>query len=180
MSLLSAYSFSEDPSRYLALAAGVLLLAYLLLRSKLKRKDPLKKSSAAGMLSQQRGVERDMSQLLVELSSMARQITAQLDTRAAKLELLIQEADQKIEKLAALRAAGGPAASVYPSSGVFAPADEPEVDPRHVEVYRLADGGRSAMQIAQQLERPSGEIELILALRPKAGQLSSRSKAGHH
>jgi hypothetical protein len=39
------------------------------------------------------------------------------------------------------------------------------VDPRHAEVYELADGGQSAQDIARQTGRPRGEIELILALR---------------
>jgi hypothetical protein len=41
------------------------------------------------------------------------------------------------------------------------------VDPRHAEVYRLADQGQTPQQIAQRLGRPSGEIELILALRAR-------------
>ncbi len=44
---------------------------------------------------------------------------------------------------------------------------EPRIDPRHAEVYMLADQGRSSRQIAQQLQRPEGEVELILALRGK-------------
>ena len=39
------------------------------------------------------------------------------------------------------------------------------MDPRHAQVYDLADEGLSAPEIARQLGRPSGEIELILALR---------------
>jgi DNA-binding NarL/FixJ family response regulator len=39
------------------------------------------------------------------------------------------------------------------------------VDPRHAEVYDLADEGQSAQEIARQTGRPRGEIELILALR---------------
>jgi hypothetical protein len=34
-------------------------------------------------------------------------------------------------------------------------------------VYALADQGQSAYDIANQLGRPRGEIELILALRPR-------------
>ena len=41
-----------------------------------------------------------MESLLVELSEMARQISAQLDTRSQKLEILIREADEKIAALA--------------------------------------------------------------------------------
>ncbi len=47
-------------------------------------------------------------------------------------------------------------------------------DNRHADIYRLADGGRSARQIAQELNRPYGEVELILHLRnprPTQGDL---------
>ncbi len=40
-------------------------------------------------------------------------------------------------------------------------------DARHRQVYALADQGRSAAEIARQIDRPYGEIELILALRPR-------------
>src|SRR4030095_5002731 len=81
-------------------------IAYIILRPKMRRK----KSDAADSgprfgLSQQRAVEREMGNVLVELSQMARQITGQLDTRAKKLELLIQEADQKIAELRQLKGA---------------------------------------------------------------------------
>ena len=52
------------------------------------------------------------------------------------------------------------------------------IDPRHQEIYTLADQGRNSREIAQQLNRPTGEIDLILALRgrkndAKAGQRST-------
>jgi hypothetical protein len=107
-----------------------------------------------------------MSNLPVELSEMARQITAQLDTRAGKLELLIKEAD---EKIAALREATPPTTALPYAMPVEKPPADSEpaarVDPAHAEVYTLADQGRSAREIAAQLSRPDGEIELILALR---------------
>src|SRR5205085_10728222 len=130
-----------------------------------------------------------MQQLLVELSEMARQISAQLDTRATKLELLIKEAD---EKLAALESAASasefrPVAvrpprlalldshhdpdtreesangSPHPGFGASERSprcEEPNIsalpDPRHAEIYALADEGRAAGEIAQRLGRPSG------------------------
>jgi hypothetical protein len=45
------------------------------------------------------------------------------------------------------------------------PPPAPSIDPRHAEIYALADQGRSPRDIATHLGRPSGEIELILALR---------------
>src|SRR5262249_19581853 len=123
----------------------------------------------------------------VELSEMARQISAQLDTRAAKLELLIKEAD---EKIAALRGTNADAPSAFTpppdASSTIAPtvhvdsaeqaalsdiqeappAPTPQTaDPRHAQVYAMADEGHSANDIARALHRPAGEVELILALR---------------
>jgi hypothetical protein len=42
----------------------------------------------------------------------------------------------------------------------------------HAEIYALADRGLSYRQIAHQLDRAYGEIELILALRPRASKES--------
>jgi DNA-binding NarL/FixJ family response regulator len=96
-----------------------------------------------------------------------------LDTRAAKLDALIREADEKIAILAALqRSISAMQAPLTPAAPPAPPAAPPpcayEPDPRHVEVYTLADQGQSPSQIAGQLNRPNGEIELILALRPRA------------
>ena len=113
-----------------------------------------------GGLARQRQVERQMESLLVELNNMARQISAQLDTRAAKLETLLKEADEKISRLA--REPATPLAI-----GRDLPPLAPEEDSRHVAIYQLADSGLSAGQIAQRLARPNGEIELILALRSR-------------
>jgi hypothetical protein len=198
---------SNEAKAYIAIAVGVMGLAYLWLRPMLKKKrrDPLEKAPFSS-LSQQRSVEREMQNLLVELSEMSRQVTAQLDTRAKKLDLLIQEADQKIAQLTRLsregasddRAIGSPRANVEGDarSGelVESPAEpfgklrmsldsshseegsakvstsnseveETPPDPRHAEIYALAAEGIAAPEIARQLGRPRGEIELILALR---------------
>ncbi|MCY2951916.1 MAG: hypothetical protein NTU53_08055 [Planctomycetota bacterium] len=148
-----------------ALAAAT--IAYVILRPMFrKKKDPLEKPLNFSLV-QQRAVEREMSNLLVELSVMARQLTAQLDTRTAKLELLMQEADQKIAQLKQLTS--GSASSSLPSLDPSPVSAEPSpaIDPRHAEVYMLADQGRTPAEIAQQLGRPRGEVELILALRPR-------------
>jgi hypothetical protein len=103
---------------------------------------------------------------------MARQISAQLDTRTAKLELLIREADEKIAamKSAGVRIAESPASIEVKADGPSPgnPAPSPAVDSRHAEIYALADTGRGPTEIAEQLGRPRGEIELILALRPRS------------
>jgi hypothetical protein len=154
----------DTTTRYLIMAAAGLTIFYAVMRPMRRRKDPLGRppiSSLAG----QRAVERDMSNLLVELSEMARQITAQIDTRAAKLELLIKEAD---EKLAALRSAtlATPTPLTRPDDRPMQAAEAlPPLDPAQREIYSLADEGRTPREIAARLNRPDGEVELILALR---------------
>lgn len=159
-----------DPqTRWLLIVAVVLTVVYVVMRPRHGKKDPLNRSTAASTLSAQRAVEREMNTLLVELSEMARQITAQLDTRAAKLEMLIKQADERLARAQSLPTAVQPAERPPSSHNADVPAPPP-VDARHVEVYVLADQGRTAVEIAHRLSRPAGEIELILALRePAAG-----------
>jgi hypothetical protein len=167
--VLQNSAWNPTTASYVAMGFGVLMLAYLILRTRLRRKDPLEEAPAKLSLAQQRSVERQMNTLLVELSEMARQISSQLDTRAAKLDVLVKEADQKIAELRRLEQALKDKTSLADG---LPPAPPPpsayEPDPRHAEVYLLADQGLDAQSISQKLSRPSGEIELILALRPRA------------
>jgi hypothetical protein len=163
------------PSQYssldwVVLAMVMMAITYLLLRSNAKRRrDPL--DAPRGMsLAQQRATERQMESLLVDLSEMARQISSQLDTRAAKLETLLREADEKIDQLRSAQQ-GRPSKSAPVEDDRppmrLVPPEPAAIDPRHADVYRLADQGQSPSQIADRLNRPSGEIELILALRAR-------------
>ena len=166
----------DAATTWIAIAAGILTVVYVTFVRPLRRKkqaDPLARTPNDSGLARQRAVERDMSNLLVELSEMARQMTAQLDTRAAKLELLIKEADERIGALRSGSALQPDSAGRAALEGVIVEAKAPlgpsmpeqRIDPRHAQVYNLADEGLSPPEIARQLDRPSGEIELILALR---------------
>jgi hypothetical protein len=156
-------ALTED-AKWVLYGLAVVTMAYIVLRPFMRRKkDPLEKAPQFG-LSQQRAVEREMSNVLVQLSEMARQVTGQLDTRAAKLEALMDEADRKIEELKRLTA-GSEGQSDFAAKPATAAREPAAVDPRHREVYALADQGRSVGEIARQLGRPQGEVELILALR---------------
>jgi len=164
---------------WIAIAIGVgtiVYVAFIRPLTKKKQNDPLNRRPGEAALARQRSVEREMGNLLVELSEMSRQMTGQLDTRAARLEALLREADQKIAMLRSLGSAGGRAiphgvlveAKLLEADAVpMRAADDviPTVDPRHAEVYDLADEGQSPQDIARHTGRPSGEIELILALR---------------
>ena len=95
---------------WLLVAVGTLTIIYAVIRPMFRRKDPLQKPPAYASLSRQRAVEREMQNVLVELAEMARQITAQLDSRATKLELLIKDADQRIAQLKESPAPAAPSA----------------------------------------------------------------------
>lgn len=164
---------------WVAIGIGVVTVIYIAFIRPFKRdrkKDPLSRAAPEPGLARQRTVERDVSNLLVELSEMSRQMTAQIDTRAARLEALVREADEKIERLRSLGSGGlggEPQGILVEAKLLEADAVRmrtgvgpvPAADPRHAEVYDLADEGQSAQEIARQTGRPSGEVELILALR---------------
>lgn len=170
----------RDPMTWAIYALGAVTVIYVvIIRPMLRKKrDPLAKLPGIG-LSQQRVVEREMQNLLVELSEMTRQISAQLDTRSTKLELLLQEADEKIAELKRLQAPRAEAAPAELPGRMSAPpatAPEPklaeleeleETDDRYLRIYDLSDEGRSAGEIAREFGLPQGEVELILALRAK-------------
>mgnify|MGYP005846552653 CR=1 FL=1 len=161
-----------DQTTWLALGVAVLAMAWVTFRAGRRRKDPLERPPSFASLSQQRAVEREMQSLLVELEQMVRTMNAQLDTRAAKIEQLIADADARIAELRRLQnssessvePADYPPLRITPSEPNIETAD---VDPRHAEIYSLADGGMTSTEIARKLDRPNGEIELILALRRK-------------
>jgi hypothetical protein len=167
--MLAQFGTSPSPqTAWVVVAAAAFALVYLMVvRPKMRKRDPLQRMSNS-TLSQERNVERQMQSLLVELSEMSRQISGQLDTRAAKLEAMIHEADEKIAQLRVATGAAADARSQPPLGLVPSrPAPAPELDARHAEIYALADAGRDAHQIARELSRPRGEVELILALRAK-------------
>ena len=243
LDLQSGTPTANGPLQWAALALGAVTILYVAVIRPMRRgrsaRDPLERKPTQSTLAQQRAIERDMGNLLVQYEEMIRRMTAQVDTRATKLEMLIQEAEGKISQLKTLIAVPGqPAPSTgltdLPQAGstqpglqagltaspeaqqvsstdtnvgtgdpaIFdqgrassietskphsveasplpagdgsmmrsarKPGDEPDpagrIDDRHADIYRLADSGRTARQIAQELNRLDGEVELILHLR---------------
>jgi len=167
---------SSAGTQWGAIAIALLTLIYIVFVRPLKKgkRDPLARKPADAALAQQRAMERDMTALLVEYEQMMRTMSAQIETRVAKLELLIRDADQRLAALSANSLP--PDAQPLPSDNsplreivrLDLPEPPAEVEPaQHRDVYQLADQGLSHRQIAQRLDRAYGEIELILALRAK-------------
>lgn len=157
------------------------------------------------LMREQATLPSTMSELMVQLEDFSRRINAQLDTKFARLETVVRDADDRIARLEALLKQTGqtkpqptpkaqPAATTPPREARPTNADRderrkepaavdaaktdvpspgsvavnPNLLPRHEtaqRVYALADGGASAIQIAEQTELPLGEVELLLNLR---------------
>src|SRR5687767_8058912 len=124
-----------------------------------KRKDPAISKPArpiAGKTVSAAPIRRDMDLLMVELQELSRRISAEIDTRFAKLEAAIRDADRRIAVLNRLSRS----AADRPDDGM-----KSDFDARHGVVYELADAGFSPIEIARDLGKTPGEIELILNLR---------------
>jgi len=108
----------------------------------------------AADVDQLRSLQQDMDRLLLDL-----------DARSTRLEGLIVRAEQRIGELE--RVLATPARETIeakPRGRVM--TSEPQVaDPIHQQVYQLRDAGYAPVDIARRLQQPTGQVELILALR---------------
>lgn len=133
----------------------------------LLRESPRRPASVGD--AQHRLLQQSLTDLLLQLEEMSREINGQIDTRLRAMNLLIQEADQKIRELQRLQGDGRPA--VTASQRIPAPRPEPRPEfasERYAKVYGLAEKGLSVVEIAREMKLMTGEVELILALRRTA------------
>ena len=170
-------------STQLAVLAVIVVLTALMVgnaRRRLRERGPSPSEYAREQISrlkEHREVKGDLEQLMVELHEAARRLNAQLDTKAAKLEILIHDADQRIaslrsadaqdaaQPLAPEVAAGAPQALDVTVDDSTASSDEEAVaDPVRHRILALAREGKSPVQIARATGIQPGEVELILAL----------------
>ena len=159
---------------------GVSLVALVLTRRRLTRRSGgggaaaaraarSGQATAGAPATGQRGLHRSMQELLVELEEMSREINSQVDTRLRALNILVQEADEKIKELRRLQGLApdeGPPVRHLPP-----PKAEPhpeETSERYARVYALAEKGHTVVEIAGEMGLMTGEVELILALRRTA------------
>ncbi|MFZ4573101.1 MAG: hypothetical protein ACOYN0_01810 [Phycisphaerales bacterium] len=84
-----------------------------------------------------------------QADQVTRELIAELDRRAADLEVLIANADERIKTLRESTASQ-------------------TQDPLHARIYALADAGRRPIDIAKETGCPTGQVELILSLRRAA------------
>lgn len=133
------------------------------------------------------GQAAGLERLLNDAETVTRLATQAMDERIQRLESLIALADERLAELEArTRASASGDDSVIRAPEVrVRPIEQPR-DSVMEEMYRLADQGRTAVEIARELEEHAGKVELILALRtsrqgqrpqglsaPKAGNAAS-------
>lgn len=110
----------------------------------------------AAKIRQKQGVQDDLEQIVVQINELARQLNAQMDTRFAKLEQVIAEADEKIEALEGLlrQAAGVKRVDVVVDDR---PAQQ-DVSPV-VETPVPASKARKGGKKASRSEKPAAKSE---------------------
>lgn len=155
----------------IALALAVIAIFFLLTGLRRRQRErwsreettgPREPETSATLDSKQR-LRRDLESLLGELNDLARKISAEIDTRFAKLEAAMRDADRRIATLHRLTRDLGEKTG-------NAPTQADDIDTRHAAVYEMADAGVSPIDIARDLGKTPGEIELILNLRRTARQ----------
>ncbi len=121
-----------------------------------------------------RRAARDLEQVMLELDQLSRQIHGRIDTKLAKIETLLRDADARIEKLSRLRTALDSSKDSEDTACGDASARPPLPTPsptsrttgsKHSVILELAKEGRSMIEIAREVGKTPGEVELVLALR---------------
>ncbi len=161
-----------------AILVGVVLLVAIMLRlTYRKQRNPGPSPSTfarehLAKIKEEHGMRGDIEELMVQLQELSRDISAQIDTRFTKLEASIQSADERIETLQKLirTAQGRPAVDLVaddddrPQPSEPGPAEPTDADVMRSRILTLADAGRNPVEIAREIGRTPGEIELILSL----------------
>jgi len=114
----------------------------------------------------------ELGAVMADAEELTRRLAAHLDNKAARLQLLLDEADARIAELNRLagNASRADARSQVRTTAAARRAAVPlgppdDVDPLSRDVYRLADEGADPLAIAQRLNEQVGKVKLILALR---------------
>lgn len=120
------------------------------------------------MLKDRKGGGRPETKALADdLVELTERLANELDRKAERVEALLSAADERIRELGRLQMETGrhEPRLVEPRARVRHESTGAESVSSHREVYELADQGMSPLEIAQRLDRPTGQVELILNLR---------------
>ena len=137
--------------------------------------------------------QQTLDQTMLQLDDLSRQVHGQLDTKLARLEKLIRDADRRIERLARMQGDTEGSASLdillskeMPHGLETAeptPSTRPQPDQsgekirdrKQTRILALADEGFGSGEIAEKTGIHMGEVELILGLRHARDQVATAS-----
>ncbi|HKQ47636.1 MAG TPA: hypothetical protein VJZ71_06180 [Phycisphaerae bacterium] len=191
--LLAADAFTPSTRQVaiMALLAATILYAYWYSRRRMARaKWPEIRRTELDSGASNAAARNELATLVKQLDDLSRQVEGRLEARVAALEQSIHNADQRIAVLRTLLVAAQSAGvqiesgrvEKNPASSSLKPQVEDStrrasslLDPRTRRIYELADAGRTAPQIAQELQQRIGEVELILNLRETAQHANDRA-----
>lgn len=172
-SLINA-DFGGMSAQQIAVIAAIIIVIVVLMNMRRRRPQAThlrqpRQETRPGATADPR-LPRDLENLMVQLDELSRTINAQVDTKFAKLEQSIADADKRIVALRTLldyprldsKRISEPPRPVDPP---VAPEPENRRDDRFRAIYELADQGLTPVEIGQKLGRRTGEVELILNLR---------------
>ena len=166
-----ARGISNDQLVVILIIAAVSGLMLITTRRKLRRAQNTPKAYAREQVSRlkdERAVARGIEELMVQLEQVTRQMNARLDTKFAKLEAVVRDADGRADRLERLlrKVEGRPTLDVIVDDRPTDPLDSQpaEQDPQRQAIFKLDQAGLTAPQIAQEVGQAVGEVELILAL----------------
>lgn len=181
MIILSAIDGTNNGMMMLLLVLAATVIMIVLLRRHQFRSTTRREVARdhIARVRDQHQLRDSMGELLLELEEVSRRVAAQIETRYAKLEAVIRDADHRIARLEQLvgrrpNEATKPESEPRASAGGRSLARENEnrgsqpdesSDPRLRRVYELVDAGATPIKAAEQLGMPLGEVELILNLR---------------
>ncbi len=165
-----------DNSGIALLAVVVLALAIVIIVPRMLRRKGKTSGRPFGRISTDSSAKNTMEDLIVQLHDVGRELKAQLDTKMKTLDVLIQEADKKIQSLrAVLDSETAEAAAPPAAASTQSPPPAENLSLEQSRVYQLSDAGESTVDIARQTGLQPGEIELILELRKKSEGLKDDS-----
>ena len=147
-----------------ALALAIVIIVPRMLRRKKETSE-----RPFGRTSTDSSAKNTMEDLIVQLHDAGRELKAQLDTKMKTLDILIQEADRKIQSLrVVLDKETTEAPPPHVADVTQSPPPAENLSKEQLQVYQLSDAGESIVNIARRTGLQPGEIELILELRKKS------------
>lgn len=181
------------PAQTALLALGVLVAGAVALSSRRRARDRQNSPQAyvrerTRRIEEERRVAEDVEAVMLRLEQLAREVEAQVNEQLARLESATRAADERIRELqgsattARSKAGLSPVIDITVDDLIAPPAAAIAGAPALLErretpaqsIARLAAGGKSARQIARELSKSLGEVELTLAVERAKGEVAPR------